>query len=238
MSELKPGGRELIESARRERTPSREARARVLASVLANAGGAGATTPENAPKTAATASVMKASLAKSVLMVALAAAGMTSTYVGLRRPSSGPEERPSMNEPAVASAREQTPAFRAAAPELDAPAPSSSVVSAPSHTANAEKRSAAPASSASAGGLERELSLLQRAHVAYRTGQPALALQLAREHANTFPHSQLAAEEQTIQVLSLCALGRTQDARALADRLRAGSASPALGGLAGSCVSR
>jgi hypothetical protein len=86
--------------------------------------------------------------------------------------------------------------------------------------------------------LERELALLQRAHAAYRAGQPVAALELAHEHARAFPHSPLGAQRRTIEVLALCGLGRTQEAKALAGKLRAAAGSNALTGLDGSCVSK
>jgi len=110
----------------------------------------------------------------------------------------------------------------------------------PTTTASAAPPSsgvAAASSAASAAELARERSLLQRAHVAYRAGKPARALELAREHGRQFPYSDRTVEERTLEVLSLCALGRTSEASAVAGRLRAASGSATLSGLDGSCVS-
>jgi hypothetical protein len=87
-----------------------------------------------------------------------------------------------------------------------------------------------------------ETRLLRDAEVSMRSGDASRALLLLDEHAARFPNGVLGEERAAERVLALCALGRTQDARAdmqkflrerprspLADRVRAscvGSTAP------------
>jgi hypothetical protein len=78
---------------------------------------------------------------------------------------------------------------------------------------------AAPSSSAS---LAAESTLLEQARREMRRA-PALALQIAGEHAQRFPRGQLAAERTLIEVEALHRLGRSEQARARAKSLPAGT---------------
>jgi hypothetical protein len=54
-------------------------------------------------------------------------------------------------------------------------------------------------------------------------GAPAVALQIAAEHAQRFPRGQLGSERTLIQIEALHRLGRDAEARALAGRVLAGA---------------
>ena len=76
----------------------------------------------------------------------------------------------------------------------------------------AASRAQAPVS-ASGAGLREELLVLARAQAALRHGDGAAALS-ALDAAS--PGPQLGAERATLRILSLCALGRVAEARAVA----------------------
>ncbi len=226
MTELRPIGRELIAVARRERTPNASARARVLAVVLASASAAtGAATVKAAPSVALKAS---SGLIKGLLIAAIGAASVTGVYAWMKR------DRVSAAYAVVPNLPQTAAIFGAVPPMPAAPVvPPSSTAASSNNLKTAGTASGAPGQRS----LDQELSLLQRAHAAYRAGAPGTALALAREHGRSFPHSQLVDEQRTIEVLSLCALGRRNEAKVLAKRLLGTSESPSLSGLDGSCVS-
>ncbi len=66
--------------------------------------------------------------------------------------------------------------------------------------------------------LGAEARLLEEAFNAQRVGDPAQALARLDEHASRYPQGLLRAESSAQRVLVLCSLGRTDDARAEADR--------------------
>lgn len=121
---------------------------------------------------------------------------------------------------------EATPsAPRARGTDLAPPPSAEPIVSAPSASAPAPRVSApSPRASASAPvideGPEAEVKLLERAQDALR-GRPAEALALSQEHARRFPRGMLGQEREVIAIEALAKLGRTDEARARADRFRA-----------------
>ncbi len=79
----------------------------------------------------------------------------------------------------------------------------------------AEADSAADTDSVSAiPSLTPELSLLRRAQAARRSGDPSRALTLLDAHARDFPSAVMAPERDAARVLTLCDLGRVEEARA------------------------
>lgn len=243
MKPLDPTRRALLDASNRERTPDAAARARVLASVLAvGAAGAAGSAKAVGAKTAAAGLKGGLGLAHWLLLVGLGAVGSASAYLWLTR---APVPRPPVAVSAAAASVPSNPSPVDSDESLGAarvaPLPPSSAVGAASASTKAPAVAVSPSPSSKSGSvdsLERELSLLKSAHAAYRAGQAGKALSLAREHARRYPHSQLAAERQTIEVLSLCALGRTSEARVVAGNLRAASGSPSLAGLDASCVGK
>lgn len=81
-----------------------------------------------------------------------------------------------------------------------------------------------PARTAEVDDLHAELDLMQRALTAQRAGKHARALQLLDDHARRFPHGTMVGERMLVRATSLCALGRTQQARDEADKVAKGSA--------------
>lgn len=230
MSERRPHGRELLEAARLERTPSARDRDRVFQALLASAAAATVTT---AAASTAAAPTLLAKLgggtAKWWLVGGLCSALAGGSYLATRPapvPPSVVVPRPPQVQVAPSPNAAPLPVVEPApAAVLDAPEPATVARSAPL------KRDA-PASN-----LELELAELHAAHAAYRGGHPEQALALVSQHRTRFPRSQLGVERSTLEVLSLCRLGRQSQAQALADKLRASArGAAALSGLEGSCA--
>ena len=232
MKPLDPTRRALLDTANRERTPDAATRAQVLASLLAVGASAGAGSAKAASATAGAGSAKAGlGLVQWIMLGGLGVAGVTAAFVWSSHTATLPVARPALT---VATASVSASAIDARAPAYSgssAPLGSGRVALGTSSTSSTNTPSLRNA-------LDRELSLLQSAHSAYRAGQAGKALQLAQEHARLFPRSQLSAERRTIEVLSLCALGRTREARAVAGKLRAASGSPSLAGLDESCAGK
>lgn len=64
--------------------------------------------------------------------------------------------------------------------------------------------------------LSEEATLLERAQRALAAREPGVALETLAEHERRFPRGALAEEREAAKVLALCALGRVNEARALA----------------------
>ena len=239
MNELTPSGRELIAAARRERSPNAGDRARVLSALLASAAASGAAAPVKASGSVASRGAAQVSfgLAKTLLVGVLTMTGvyLWSTQAHAPKPHHGVELPAQAVAPSKAAAPPQPQLVSSAIPESSTALPTPNLATGSSNSAKATN---ALDGAATPSSLERELSLLQRAHEAYRAGQPGAALALAREHGRIFPRSQLSAARRTIEVLALCQLGRTNEAKSLAGRLRAESGAAALTAFDGSCVSR
>jgi hypothetical protein len=234
MNEIRHHGRELLDQARRERTPDAADRARVLGALMASAALATATSATAAP---AVAEKLLTGVSKWLLLAGLAGTVTGGVYlaghVGAKAPAA-----------AVASAPIASPSPPLAVPlmpKLEAAPVAEEALPVPSNQPDAPiaPRASVARRDTEAPSLEAELSGLQAAHAAYRGGNPARALALIAEHKAHFPKSQLSTERATLEVLSLCRVGRTGDARLLADRLRknAGNAA-ALSGLDGSCAAK
>ena len=82
----------------------------------------------------------------------------------------------------------------------------------------------ASSSAPNAGTLSAEAALLEQARREMRNA-PAVALAIAAEHAQRFPHGQLGAERTLIQIEALHRLNRDAEARSLARGLLSGSGS-------------
>jgi hypothetical protein len=81
-----------------------------------------------------------------------------------------------------------------------------------------------------------EAELLRQADAALKGGRPANALALLGEHARQFPNGILVEEREAERIVVLCALGRTDDARAAASQfLRLRPRSPLSGRVRESC---
>jgi hypothetical protein len=84
-----------------------------------------------------------------------------------------------------------------------------------------------------------EVDLLHQAQVAWRNGQAHGALELVREHERRFPASSLSLERDTLAVLTLCELGRKEQAARIArDLLARAPSSPLRSSVEQSCALR
>lgn len=96
------------------------------------------------------------------------------------------------------------------------PAPSTAIESpSPSSVAPAPSPSLSPPAE-SAQRLADEIRLVSSARGSLRSGDASGALRTLDEHARGFPDGALTTEASAVRVLALCALGRTEEARTLA----------------------
>jgi hypothetical protein len=95
----------------------------------------------------------------------------------------------------------------------------------------------AAAPSEGAASLALETQLLREAQASLDHGDPDGALARVHQHELRFPRGTLVEERLVLRVLALCALGRTEAARAAARQVQQSAPdSPHLAGLRSSCV--
>jgi hypothetical protein len=223
MSDVRPHGRALIDAALRERSPTARDRERVLATLLS---GAALTTTATAAATPSLLAKLTSGAAKWWLVGSMCTAAVGGGYLVANRAGAPAAVAAASSAPAAPGATPRAPIepppVSVALPEAAAPAPKPAPVAPPVR---------------SLPDLERELAELHAAHAAYRDGRSEQALSLLAQHRQRFPKSQLGVERSTLEVLTLCRLGRRQQAQALAAKLRgAARGSAALSGLEGSCA--
>ncbi len=229
MNELRPQGRELIAAARLERTPSAEQRQRVLGALMA-----GAALSSTASAVAAPSLLRKIALGagKWWILAGLGAAVATGAHFVV-----GARDSKAVLAPQAVPLPQAAPPKPPKPPEATLHSPVGELPPATTATASSgASQLAPPRRGLITPNLEQELLQLHAAHTAYRNGQPAQALALVAKHKLSFPHSQLAAERSTLEVLSLCGLGRQQQAKQLATKLRTARGAAAVSGLEGSCA--
>lgn len=230
--ELDPDAKALVNLARGSRSPSDEQRDRAYQALMVGIAG-GATL--GAAKGAAAKIAGKSALLwlKWAIPAALVASVGVSAYVWKAR-HQAPSPAPTVvAAPAVASV--PSVAVPLAATSVEEPAAPSAALEPSAAPVVKAPASAKP----SADDLVQELGLLHQALAESRSGHAARALELARQHAQRYPNSRLRIERDAIQVRSLCALGRTPEARKIADRLRAQApSSPVSASLAETCVGK
>jgi len=235
--DLRPPGRDILDIARRARTPSDGDRDRVYRSLLASLGGAAAVGSVKVATAAANVAA-KTSLAwlKWAIPVALVSSAGIGTYawVAHRHVAATPAAHAVPPEPSQSTASELVP--------LAEPAPSSETVTpTPTSTPKAQTRPAKPQAATPPTGdeLGQELSLLHQALAEWRSGNAQRALDLAHEHARRYPSSQLRFERIALEVRALCAVGREPEARKTADQLRSQAPnSPMSAALKDTCVGK
>ena len=234
MNELRRHGRDLLDEARRERTPDAAARARVFGALMASAALTSTASVGATPVAAKLLTGFSKWLVLAGLVGTITGALYLAGHVGVSPPAApvvAPTATPPMLPPASPARPAAAPTAQVDAPRSPTPALASAREAAAPPRASGLNREADPPN------LEAELSGLHAAHAAYRVGNAARALALIGEHKAHFPKSQLATERATLEVLSLCLAGRSKEARSLASRLRKSSASAAaLSGLVGSCA--
>ena len=263
MRALGPQAKALLQAARNGDDPSRDDQVRVREAIRrtlltgAAAAGAAAVAAKSASVSggasggggvaAATATPLGV-VSKALLSLTLVGAIGAGTAIGIRstsptRPSSATDR---VAPPLVASA----PRSSVVAPRVvAAPAASASVL--PSEPAASAKpvppppavqpSAMAPSPSGHGGAVatsvEAEVLLIGEAHSALRNGDAARALILLDEHSRRYPVGALGEERDAARIATLCALGRSIEARAAADRfLAAFPASPHAPRVRGSCA--
>ena len=263
MRKLGPEGKRLLDAGDRFDPPA-GARRRVGKALAARLGAATLAASIAATETTAAAGVAPVAGWTALGVKAIGALAIGGVVIGggigiaHRSPLRAPAA--TMTEPAVTH-RESTPAAspppqRVAPVERErGPAPIAPVIlPAPAGAVSASpvtKRvvpqaatEAAPpepvAPQASAGPLlGGEVELLRDVQVARASGDATRALALLRRYADEHPRGALRDVATTEQVLALCALGRTAEARALARPLFEGAAmSPLTARLRASCASK
>lgn len=236
MTELDREARRLLELTREARTPSAEDKLRVeqllsqslRVALLSGAAGAG-TAAVARPGLAALAAKWTVIVAVPALIVAGA------STLQHREPAAPPPEPPAKSvapavpqaaEPPVEQTRELTgPAEAKQEPEPVKPAARS----------RSTRERVAPAQPSDS--LNEELDLLHEAQAAWRRGDAGQALSVLSQHRKRYPRSVLGPEREALRVLSLCAAGRTAEAKEVARRsFPKGQRSPLRASVEQSCV--
>jgi hypothetical protein len=231
--EMDAEARRLLDLTREARTPSADDKLRVerlLSRTLGLAAIAAATGASSiaVAKSATPGLALKWTLGLVVPALVVVAAA---SYFQARPPSdteSQPVPRPLVVAPAPTAKLPEPPAEASAAelpvppPEPDPPRPTRAVPGEkpkPSETLNAE------------------LDLLHEAQVKWRNRDPNGALSLLATHRQRYPKSVLGLEREALRVLSLCAAGRTAEAKEVARRsFRNAPRSPLRASVEESCV--
>jgi hypothetical protein len=205
---MTPEARRHLRLAREELTPGDEDKRRVrkaLAVGLAAAAAAGASSTE-AAVAAKTVGLLGGWALRGVAGVLLLASAGTGAYWWTHRRSA----------PAVATAPISAPVETTAPAQPDEAALQVETPPVAPNAAASAKEPEHPRAARSADPLVNELTLLHRAQQAWRDGKAQQTLDLAQQHAATYPRSQFAMERSVLQVFALCALGRKGEARSIA----------------------
>jgi hypothetical protein len=220
MSDLTPEDEALIARARDGLDPGPEDHARIKRGLLVRiAGTAAATAALSASAEAATSTAIAGSatgaglgsvVAKAVIVGVLGAAVTFGGYAATRHApghamSSAPSAAAAVDPP-------KPPAATTAASLAPPPTPTPTPTVTPTPTATATPTSMATGPST----LVAETELLARAGAALKTGDAPRALELLDQHASSFPGGVLVEEREAERIVVLCALGRTEEARAAA----------------------
>ena len=211
LTRLTLGAEELVQAGREALRPNEADRARVFQAVVAQVGGGPGAEGLAAPSTApAAASGIAVKIAAAIVVIGAAGGGL---FLGVRT------ERPPPRSAATAAVPS------AALPPAPADKVPESARSAVTRAEAAEKR--APVAPRPADRLAEEIAILSQASAALHAGRPAAALKALDEHRRKFPRGALGQERTSARIQALCALGRTNVARAELARLaRASPSSP------------
>jgi hypothetical protein len=240
MKDLHPDALRVLELAHEERTPSEADKARIEGK-LALAVGAAALASGAVTSTASSAAAQgalsglaaKPAAAAMKLWLAGSAAVLTvvtASYVLTRGPDDVKVERAQRVTEQAPAVLPQLPQPEAATPTLEPQAiePVAPLPPARAHKPKRDKHT-----------LATELELLHAAQAAWRARDAREALALVKAHRARYPRSQLALERDAIHVLSLCELGRKDEARALGRALIARAPnSPLRASIEQSCIVR
>lgn len=232
MDDLTPEAKRTIRLAREEYSPSDEDKRRVqraLGAGLAAAAAVATVSTTEAAAAAKTVGILGAWAGlRGVVGVLLVASAGTGVYWWTRSPSPPPPARMDMqSEPSLPPIAPPAPPLLVSEPLPEA------VLPAPMPSSRDGQKRAAPAPDPLVG----ELTVLHRAQQAWRDGKAQQALEIAQQHAATYPRSQFAMERGALQVFALCALGRKAEARSIASELlRQAPRSPLRTSLEESCA--
>jgi hypothetical protein len=240
MNDLSVEAKALIVRARDADGPGPERRARVKRAVAAALVGASASLG-TVGTVAAAGSAGKSALTASSLALWLGmgaalgtAVSVPSVVVRLRKPVPAAHVSVPVTQVApMADAR----ADSARSSPVDAPTPTTDApaTTVAAHPEVRAAESAAPVDAASS--LATETRLLEAAQRELASGRARSALSLLDEHASRFPSGALGEERTAARVLSLCALGRMEEARRTATAfLEDSPRSPLIPRLRGSCA--
>jgi hypothetical protein len=228
--ELNADAKRLVSLARQARTPGAADKRRIAERLAVPlAAGAAVGTAASTAKAVGVKALLGGLGVKVAAAVVVTAALATAVLTQLpQRPATAPvPSPPSSLVRAPAPVESPAPVVSAAPEPLASAAPSSKRAAAPSVRSNAS----------TAHELEEEAALLHQAQAAWRAGQSAVALELANEHAQRFPRSQLSNERDVLRVLSLCKLGQVDSAKRVGARLlRSAKGSPWYQSVADSCA--
>ncbi|NUQ74877.1 MAG: hypothetical protein HUU21_15110 [Polyangiaceae bacterium] len=227
MNELSPRVRSIVEAGRKADDPTGEDRARVRGAVLrAIAVGApaalGAATAHAAKGGAGAGTKMVGSgfamkVGGAIGVAALAGVGFFAAATQENAPALRAEEELMA---LAASIRDLPMGDRAAKTPAEAPAPEEpEPPNLQNQPPNPQNQNASPRASkgAPASSLEEETKRLREVHKALRSGAPERALELLSEQSAAFASGELREERAAARVVALCKLGRTEEARAVAE---------------------
>jgi hypothetical protein len=228
---IDPDQRALLEAFRDASNPKPQREAALLERIEARVS-AGDPGPDlgSAGGISAGVKLLAAAAAVAIPAIYFATQGPTPTVADRHAPvpavASEPEPAPAPIEIPAASPDMVPPAPVAPARVVDETAPETAEPPAikPASARPTGTNRPKPARPADADDLHAELDLMQRALTAQRAGKHGRALQLLDDHARRFPHGTMVGERMLVRAPSLCAVGRTQQARDEADRVAKGSA--------------
>jgi hypothetical protein len=239
MNELSFGAKTLIARARAADGPGPERRARVKRALVASLVGASATI--GTASSVAAAGLPVAAAAKVTLT-----AGTIALWLGMGAALGTIASAPAVvvrlveSEPppgAVQAPPDPAPAKAVVEPAKVVEAPVEEAPSAPPEDQVARPQAKVAEPIVAPPSLSEETRLLEAAQRELASGRPASALELLDEHAARHPGGALTEERTAARVLSLCALGRTDEARRSARAFLAASPrSPLIPRLRGSCA--
>ena len=214
--ELDLEARRLLELTRAGRTPSEEDKARVERLLSRSLGLAALSAAAGASSTASAKPLVLGVPLKWAVGLAvpvLAAAGAAS-YFHARAPhgvTAPPGERAPVVAPTASEPRPPATASGGVGEAVPVPAPERAEPPLARRAVPSEKPKASET-------LDAELDLLHEAQTKWRNRDPNAALALLAEHRQRYPKSELRLEREALRVFSLCAAGRTAEAKEVARR--------------------
>ena len=212
--DLDPEARRLLDLTREARTPNADDKLRVERLLSRSLGLAAIAAATGASSTAVAKSATPALALKWTLglaVPALVVAGAAS-YFQTRGPadSASPPAQQAVAIAPTPTAKAPEPPAPVNTAEAPAPVPEAAEPRAPRSVASEKPKKSET--------LNAELDLLHDAQAKWRNRDPNGALALLATHRQRYPKSVLGLEREALRVLSLCAAGRTAEAKEVARR--------------------